>query len=121
MLSGSSISFLKAPRNSAPTAPSTAWWTTERVQLISVAMASAPSFTTGRGSPAPTARMQPCGGLMKAAQSLMTNMSRLENDKLEARNCSGSSLPTGARLGEREWRESGARDGEGRGGGGTEK
>src|SRR5262249_36943128 len=69
IVSGSSTSFLKAARNCAPTAPSTARWSQESVQLITVATASAPFLTTGRCSPAPTARMPPCGGLMTAAKS----------------------------------------------------
>src|SRR3546814_8609378 len=72
--SGSSISFLNAAMYSAPTAPSTTRWSTESVQLMTVAMASAPSLTTGRGSPAPTASMQPWGGLMIAANSLVPYM-----------------------------------------------
>ena len=82
MVSGSSISFLKAARNLAPTAPSTTRWSTDSVQLITVAMESAPSYTTGRCSPAPTARMQPWGGLMTAENSLMPNMPRLETEKV---------------------------------------
>ena len=72
------MSCLNAAMNSAPTAPSTARWSTDSVQLITVASARAPSVTTGRGPPAPTARMQPWGGLMTAAKSLMPNIPRLE-------------------------------------------
>src|SRR3546814_9429694 len=60
-------------------------------------MESAPSFTTGRCSPAPTARMQPCGGLMTAAKSLMPNMPRLETEKVPPWYSSGFSLPSRAR------------------------
>src|ERR1700694_4809907 len=48
IVSGSSTSFLKAPRNCAPTAPSTTRWSADRVQVITVATASWPSRTTGR-------------------------------------------------------------------------
>src|SRR5215471_895106 len=61
MVIGSSTSFLKAARNSAPMAPSRTRWSTERVQVMTLAMASAAPFTTGRCSPAPTARMAPWG------------------------------------------------------------
>ena len=65
--------------------------------LITVAMASAPFLTTGRCSPAPTARIQACGGLMTAANSLMPNMPRLEMVKPPPWYSSGLSLPSLAR------------------------
>ena len=55
-LMGFSIKTLMAAISSAPKAPSTARWSQDRVTLITVAIASAPFLTTGRCSPAPTAR-----------------------------------------------------------------
>ena len=43
-----------------------------------VATLISPFFTTARSSPAPTARIVACGGLMTAEKSLMPNMPRLE-------------------------------------------
>jgi hypothetical protein len=51
---------------------------------------AAPFLTTGRCSPAPTARMAPCGGLMMAENSLMPNMPRLEIEKPPPWNSSAS-------------------------------
>ncbi len=64
---------------------------------MTVATASAPSLTTGRFSPAPTARMQPWGGLMMAANSRTPNMPRLETVKVPPWYSSGLSLPSRAR------------------------
>src|SRR5260221_4176553 len=63
--------FLKACSHCAPTAPSTARWSQAMVQLMIVAIVTWPFFTTGRCSPAPTARMPPCGGVITPAETLM--------------------------------------------------
>jgi len=57
-------------------------------------MANAPSLTTGLGSPAPTARMHDCGGLMMAANSRMPYMPRLEMVKPPPWYSSCASLPS---------------------------
>src|SRR5438105_11319825 len=97
IVSGSSMSFLKAARNCAPTAPSTTRWSADRVQVITVATASWPSRTTGCCCPVPTARMPPCGGLITAANSRMPYMPRLEIEKVPPWNSSSFSLPARAR------------------------
>src|SRR6185437_8349969 len=94
---GCSIKRLKACMNRAPTAPSTTRWSQEIVQVITVATASWPSLTTGRGSPAPTARMQPCGGLMTAENSRTPNIPRLEIENVPPWNSSSFSLPARSR------------------------
>src|SRR5215510_611712 len=78
IVTGFSISALKAPRSSAPSAPSTARWSVESVTDIIHAGSILPSLTIARSSPAPTARMVACGGLMTAAKSLMPYMPRLD-------------------------------------------
>jgi hypothetical protein len=67
------------------------------VQVITVAIASAPSFTTGRCSPAETARMPACGGLMIAEKSRTPYIPMLEMEKPPPWNSSGFSLPDLAR------------------------
>src|SRR6266446_5675706 len=89
--------FLKACSHCAPTAPSTTRWSQAMVQLMMVAIATWPFFTTGRCSPAPTARMPPCGGLITAAKSLMPYMPRLEIEKVPPWNSVSLSLPERAR------------------------
>ncbi len=49
---------------------------------MTVATASAPSLTTGRCSPAPTAKIAPWGGLMIAEKLLIPYMPRLEIEKV---------------------------------------
>ena len=53
-----------------------------------------------RCSPAPTARMPPCGGLMTAANSRMPYMPRLEIEKVPPWNSSSFSLPVAGARGE---------------------
>src|ERR1700677_1822111 len=73
-LSGSSTIVLNSGSQRAPSAPSTQRWSTLRVQVITVAMANASFFTTGRFAPVATARIADCGGLMMAENSLTPNM-----------------------------------------------
>ena len=60
---------------------------------MTVAMASASFFTTGRFAPAATARIADCGGLMMAENSVTPNMPMLEMEKPPPLNSSGFSLP----------------------------
>ena len=59
---------------------------------ITVAILISPFLATARSSPAPTARMVACGGLMTAAKSLMPNMPRLETAAVPPWYSSGLSL-----------------------------
>ncbi len=72
-------------------------WSTESCTVITVATASAPAFTTGRCSPAPTARMPACGGLMIAAKCVTPYIPMFEIEKPPPWNSSGFSLPALAR------------------------
>ena len=67
------------------------------MQVITVATSSAPSLTTGRGSPAPTARMAAWGGLTMALNSRTPNMPRFEIENVPPRYSSGRSPPLRAR------------------------
>ena len=71
-------SFLNAAKNSAPTAPSTTLWSQERVTSIIVLISSLSLITTGRFELAPTAIMQPCGGLIIALKFLIPYIPKLE-------------------------------------------
>ncbi len=64
---------------------------------MTVATASAPFFTTTRCSPAPTARIVACGGLMTAEKFLMPNMPRLDTADVPPWYSSGFSLRALAR------------------------
>ena len=68
---GSSMNCLKACRKRAPVAPSITRWSQDMVTVITVATSILPSTTTARFSPAPTARIAACGGLMTAVKSLI--------------------------------------------------
>src|SRR5262245_43765491 len=74
IITGSSISVLNAPMSS----PSTARWSVESVTDIIQAASILPLFTIARSSPAPTARMVACGGLMTAAKSLIPYIPRFD-------------------------------------------
>src|SRR6266851_2715198 len=65
---------------------------------LPISMASAPFLTMARCSPAPTARMTPCGGLITAVKSLIPYIPRLEIEKVPPWNSSSLSLPDLARL-----------------------
>src|SRR5690606_21984496 len=82
IVTGSSISTLKACSHRAPVAPSTTRWSQVRVTVITVATASWSPRTTGRFSPAPTDRMQPCGSLMIEENCRTPNMPRFETEKV---------------------------------------
>ena len=59
-------------------APSTARWSLDSVTDITHAASILPARATARSSPAPTARMVACGGLITAAKSLMPYMPRFD-------------------------------------------
>src|SRR5690348_18456523 len=84
--------FLNAFMNCAEVAPSTTRWSQEIVQRMTVAIATAPLRTTGCCTPAATARMQDCGGLITAVNSLTPNMPRFEIEKVPPWNSSSLSL-----------------------------
>ena len=53
-------------------------WSHDMRTVITVAISTRSPRTTARFSPAPTARIDACGGLMTAVKSRMPNMPRLE-------------------------------------------
>src|SRR5882762_8129738 len=78
---GSSMKILSVCRKRAPVAPSITRWSQDIVTVMIVAETIFPSRATARSSPAPTARIALCGGLMMAVNSLIPNMPRLEMEK----------------------------------------
>ena len=69
-VTGFSISALNAPSSSAPSAPSMARWSQESVDAHQRRRRDLAVLDDGRSSPAPTARMDACGGLMTAEKFL---------------------------------------------------
>ena len=68
--SGSSRRRFTAASSCAPTAPSTARWSAESVQIITLPTAISPLRTTGFCRPAPTPRMQLWGGFTMGVLSI---------------------------------------------------
>ena len=80
--SGCSSRVVKAASQRAARAPSSARWSIERVQRITVATVTAPSVTTGCCFAAPTARRPDCGGLMIPENSRVPYMPRFETESV---------------------------------------
>src|SRR5262245_27859090 len=97
IMTGFSISALKALSSTAPSAPSTARWSVASPTVIMCAAAILPLRTTARSSPAPTERMLACGGLMMAQNSLMPYMPRFETALVPPWYSCGASLRARAR------------------------
>src|SRR4051794_8141292 len=75
---GSSTNCLTVRRKSAPSAPSTARWSTVSVIVSIGRISTAPFRATGVSTVAPTARIAACGGLITATNCSMPNMPRFE-------------------------------------------
>src|SRR5579884_1075954 len=75
---GSSTNCFTVRRKSAPSAPSTAHWSTVSVIARSGLISTAPSRATGVSTAAPTARIAACGGLSTATNCSIPNMPRFE-------------------------------------------
>src|SRR5690606_35581144 len=84
--SGFSIRRRNAASQRAASAPSTHRWSTDSTtDIIDAATISPDSFTTGRFSTAPTARIAACGGLMMAENSCTPYIPRLLTDRKSTR------------------------------------
>src|ERR1043165_673961 len=73
---------------------------TERADIVALIICAAsilPSRTTARSSPAPTARIVDCGGLITAVKSLMPYMPKLDTDDVPPWYSCGLSLRPRAR------------------------
>ena len=80
-------------RKSAPSAPSTARWSTVSVIVIIGRTTTSPSRATGVSTVAPTARIAACGGLRTATNCSIPNMPRFEIVNVpSSRSCAVSLL-----------------------------